>query len=52
MQDMTVLRKMKDNSEITFVFAVSHEKWEATHEKNDHYKLFFYRDHLLYDGIR
>ena len=25
MQDMTVLRKMKDNSEITFVFAVSHE---------------------------
>ena len=38
---MTILRKMKDSFEITFVFAISHEKREATHEKNDHYKHFF-----------
>ena len=42
---------MKDSFEITFVFAISHEKREATHEKNDYYKFFFYRDHIFYDGI-
>ena len=40
-QDMTVLGKMKDSFEISFVFAISHEKREASHEKNDHYKHFF-----------
>lgn len=41
MEDMKVLREMKDTFEISFVFAISHEKREASHEKNDHYKHFF-----------
>ena len=51
MQDMKVLRKMKDTFEISFVFAISHQKREATHETNDHYKHFFYRNHFFYDDI-
>lgn len=51
MQDMAVLRKMKDIFEIIFEFTISHEKREVTHEKNGHNKHFFYRDHLFYDGI-
>ena len=42
---------MKDNFEIAFVFAISHEKRETTHEKNDLYEHFFYRDHFFYDNI-
>ena len=51
MQDMAVLRKMKDIFEITFEFTISHEKREGIHEKDDHNKHFFYRDHLFYDGL-
>ena len=55
MQDMTVLRKMKDSFEITFVFSICHEERKATHEKNDHYKHFFFIETtcfmMLYDKI-
>ena len=32
-------------------FSISHDNREATHETNDHYKHFFYREHLFCAGI-